>query len=109
MNLSAVVMDSAGHQLPYQVQYDEQSRSVQAELPDGSYTLLVSRIPQAERRGDQGNLNAGVLAGMVDVTVAGHAVPNLRVPLVGSKAESCAVQRACAIAAALWPRQGSRC
>ncbi len=85
MNLSAVVLDSAGRQLPYEAQFDEQSHSVRAELPDGSYTLLVSRIPQGERRGDQGKLNEGILAGMVEVTVAGHAVPNLRVPLVAPR------------------------
>jgi len=81
MNLSATVMDSAGHQLPYAAQYDLDSHSVQAELPDGSYTLLVQSIPQGERRGNLGNLNAGVLAGVVDVTVASHAVPNLRMVL----------------------------
>jgi hypothetical protein len=81
MNLSATVMDSAGHQLAYAAQYDPDSHSVQAELPDGSYTLLVQSIPQGERRGSLGNLNAGVLAGAVEVAVAGHAVPNLRVPL----------------------------
>jgi hypothetical protein len=81
MNLSAAVMDSAGRQLPYDVQYDEQSHSVQAELPDGSYTLLVSSVPRTERREGQGNLNGGTLAGSVDVTVAGRAVPKLRLAL----------------------------
>ena len=36
MNLSAMVMDSAGHPLPYLAQYDEQARSVQAELASRS-------------------------------------------------------------------------
>jgi hypothetical protein len=80
-NLSAVVLDNAGRQLPYQTQYDEQTHSVQAELPDGSYTLLVSSIPPQERRRGQGNLNAGVLAGSVEVTMAGRAVANLRIAL----------------------------
>ena len=81
LNISVVVMDSAGHELPYLAQYDEQSRSVQAELPDGTYTLLVTSIPPQDRRQGAGNLNAGVLAGSVEVTVAGRGVPNLRVPL----------------------------
>jgi hypothetical protein len=81
LNLSVAVMDSAGRQLAYQAQYDEQSRSVQAELPDGTYTLLVTSIPAQDRRQGAGNLNAGVLAGSVEVTVAGRAVPNLRVAL----------------------------
>jgi hypothetical protein len=77
-NLSAAVLDSAGRQLPYQVQYDEQAHSVQAQLPDGSYTLLVSTLPPAGRAGAE-SLRAGILEGSVDVAVAGHAVPNLRV------------------------------
>jgi len=89
-NLSAVVLDNAGRQLPYQAQYDEQGQSVQAELPDGSYTLLVTSIPIPDRRGGPGNPNAGVLAGSVDVTVAGRAVPNLR--LVMSPARPSPVQ-----------------
>jgi hypothetical protein len=81
LNLSAAVLDSAGRQLPYQAQYDEQSHSVQAELPDGTYTLLVTSVPPQERREGAGNLNSGVLAGSVEATVAGRAVPNLRVVL----------------------------
>ena len=81
LNISAAVMDSAGHQLPYQAQYDELSRSVQAALPDGTYTLLVTSIPPQDRRQGAGNLNAGVLAGSVELTVASRAVPNLRVAL----------------------------
>jgi hypothetical protein len=81
LNLSAAVIDSAGRQLPYQAQYDEQSHSVQAELPDGTYTLLVTSMPAQDRRDGPGNLNAGVLAGSVDVAVAGRAVPNLRIVL----------------------------
>jgi hypothetical protein len=80
-NLSAAVLDNAGRQLPYQAQYDEQSHSVQAELPDGSYTLVVSSIPPQERRRGEGDFGTGVLAGSVDVTVAGRTVPNLRVAL----------------------------
>ncbi len=89
-NLSVVVLDSAGRQLAYLAHYDEQAHSVQAELPDGSYTLLVSSMPMPDRRGGPGNLNAGVLAGSVDVTVAGRAVPNLR--LVMSPARPSPVQ-----------------
>jgi len=80
-NLSAAVLDSGGRQLPYLAQYDEQSHAVQTELPDGSYTLLVSSVPPQERREGQGNVNAGILAGTVDVSVAGHDVPKLRVAL----------------------------
>ena len=79
LNLSTAVLDSAGHQLPYLTQYDEEARTVQAELPDGTYTLLVTSIPMQDPRENRGNVNAGVLAGSVEVTVAGRAVSNLRV------------------------------
>jgi len=81
LNLSAAVLDSGGRQLAYQAQYDQESHSIQAELPDGSYTLLISSTPPPDRREVQGNPNAGVLAGSVEVAVSGHAVPNLRVAL----------------------------
>ena len=81
MGISAALLDSAGRQLPYLAGYDEQSHAVQTVLPDGSYTLLVSATPRTERRDGQGNPSPGVLAGSVEVAVAGHAVPNLRLPL----------------------------
>jgi hypothetical protein len=85
MGISTAVLDSAGRQLPYLAEYDEQSHAVQAVLPDGTYTLLVSVTPQMERREGQGNPNTGVLAGSVEVAVAGHAVPNLRLPLSAAR------------------------
>ena len=63
-------------------------------MPDGSYTLLVSSVPISERRGGPGNPNAGVLAGSVDVTVAGRAVPNLRLAMSAGKAEPGETDRA---------------
>jgi len=81
VDIAASVLDSAGRQLPYLAGYDEQLHAVQAVLPDGNYLLLVSATPKTERREGQGNPNAGVLAVSVEVAVAGHAVPNLRLPL----------------------------
>ncbi len=81
-NLSAVVMDGAGHALPYHADYDPDSHSVKVTLPDGSYTLLVQSMSPMERQGNAGGpTNTANLVGSVDFTVAGHAVPNLRVPL----------------------------
>jgi hypothetical protein len=80
-SISAAVLDSAGRQLLYAVQFDEESQSVQTELPDGSYTLLLSGVPQPTGRTGAGSRSAGVLAGSVEVTVAGRAVSNLRVTL----------------------------
>ena len=80
-NLSAVVMDGAGHALPYHADYDPDSHSVKVTLPDGSYTLLVQSMSPIERQGNAGTTNTANLVGAVDFTVTGHAVPNLRVPL----------------------------
>lgn len=81
---SAEVLDGAGHQLPYTAQYDQNSHTIQAALPDGSYSLLISSAPQPFEPGGSalGPLSgATVLVGMADFPVAGHAVTNLRVPL----------------------------
>jgi hypothetical protein len=86
-NLSAMVMDSAGHQLPYQAQYDEETHTVQALLPDGTYTLFVSTIPNPVENPSSVHISPGssreldALAGSVEFSVAGRAVAGLRVPL----------------------------
>jgi hypothetical protein len=78
-----VVMDTAGHRLPYVAQYDGATHSIQASLPDGNYELYVM-APSS----DPGTLIAarinGKLAGssgFADIAVAGHAVTNVRIPL----------------------------
>jgi hypothetical protein len=80
---STVIMDAAGHQLPYHAGYSQEKRIVQAQLPDGTYSLLVFSQPaiksdSSARNSDQ---EAEQLAGAVDLTVAGHDVQNLRIPL----------------------------
>lgn len=79
--LSGTVLDSAGRPLPYPVQSDQESHSVQVELPDGAYTLLLTSAAPPEGRAGAEGQNAGVLAGSTDVTVAGRAVSNLRIVL----------------------------
>ncbi|MGA7340469.1 MAG: carboxypeptidase-like regulatory domain-containing protein [Terracidiphilus sp.] len=81
---SAQVMDGSGNQLPYTAQYDQNSHTVQAALPDGSYSLLITSngLPAGfERLEINGTRMPSVLVGEVDFAVAGHAVTNLRVPL----------------------------
>ena len=81
MRVNGMVADGAGHLLAYPAQYDEAAHSVEAELPDGSYTLLVSSAPQVEHRENPSLFNAEALVGSLAVTVAGSAVTNLRVAL----------------------------
>ena len=83
-NYSAQVMDSAGHLLPYGAQYDQNAKVIEAALPDGSYTMMVSTSPRLQTfiaDGGAMTTNAEPLTGSVDFSVAGHAVTNLRVPL----------------------------
>jgi hypothetical protein len=82
LSYSAEVMDGAGNQLPYPVQYDQKSHTVKAQLPDGTYALLVSAEPGTGRPpGLAGDADPGTMIGTVDFSVAGQVVPNLRVSL----------------------------
>lgn len=78
-NISGVVSDPSGHALGYPSHYDAATNSLQVLLPDGVYTLSVrSNAPAARGHGDAG---AGFLVGATDVSVSGHAVSSLSVPL----------------------------
>lgn len=92
--LNLQVTDAQGHMLPpYPVQYDGAARTVQAALPDGTYSFSANGVPsQAFRIGFEGGagrvatISAGCadcnfVAGSVNFSVAGHAVSNLRIPM----------------------------
>lgn len=83
--ISTTIMDAQGHQLPYTAQYDPSTHTVQASLPDGNYTFVVTA---AALRGidfhGSGSASFQVRSSMVgsaDFSVGGHAISNLRVPL----------------------------
>ena len=84
---SAVIMDSAGHQLPYRAGYSQVTHTLQALLPDGSYSLHFSlsppgvKIAQTLAEGRNPTQVLGTLAGTLDFSVSGHALPQLRLPL----------------------------
>ncbi len=86
MNFSVQVMDAQGHQLPYGAQYDEATHTVQALLPDGNYTMVLSVVPRSglESGGvvSSSPMGRNAFAGSVDFSVDGRAVTKLRVPLV---------------------------
>jgi hypothetical protein len=87
-SFSATIMDAAGHQLPYTANYEQPTRTVQAQLPDGNYSLLVS-TPTIFSIDGFGRVSLpdsepGPLVGTVEFSVAGHEVANLRVPLSGA-------------------------
>ena len=81
------VLDSQGHRLSYPEQFDGENRTVQALLPDGTYTLQVIELEVTEVKGPRLRLASGhnhdgtIWQGTVDFTVSGHPVTNLRLPL----------------------------
>jgi hypothetical protein len=83
----AGIMDASSHLLPYTAQYDENTHSIQADLPDGSYILVLRGFSHPDFPGDAVHIagrnggHPGGLAGEVQFTVAGHPVTGLRVPL----------------------------
>jgi hypothetical protein len=84
---TASVMDGSGHLLSYAAQYDEATHSLQANLPDGTYLLVVRGFMQPQNLGyGLGSPNRefhrmGALAGTVEFTVAGHPLTGLRFAL----------------------------
>jgi hypothetical protein len=83
----ASVMDASSHLLPYVAQFDENTHSIQADLPDGAYILVLRGFSRPDFQGDAVHIigrnggRPGALAGEVQFTVAGHPVTGLRVPL----------------------------
>ena len=85
---AAIVMDGQGHQLPYFAQYDSATHTLQASLPDGTYSILVTVMTpgNAVRSAVGAGLSATLQIaptsfGQLDFSVAGHAVSNLRIPV----------------------------
>jgi hypothetical protein len=73
------LMDTEGHYLPYDAHYDDATHTVQATLPDGSYTLsVVMRGGSSEA---EGRARPNFLVGSTQFPVAGKAVRNLQVAL----------------------------
>ncbi len=87
MNYSAEVMDAEGHHLAYVAQYDAATSTIQAMLPDGTYSLgLTATARFGARFSPGGEARAFAMSmephvGSVEFSVAGHAISNLRVPL----------------------------
>jgi hypothetical protein len=80
---AASVMDASGRRLSYTAQFDTESHSIQVSLPDGAFTLLVSVMTNEPAAQTQGGATRKTIAfvGFVEFSVAGHAVPNLHIPL----------------------------
>ena len=83
--LNPEVLDTHGNASPYRAEYDARSHTVQALLPDGDYTLRVTAFgpskPFVNSSGGIVTNLKNLLSGQADVSVAGHAITNLRVAL----------------------------
>ena len=79
------VLTADGRHLNYPAVYDGKSRSVQTMLPDGSYTLRVAvnggGTPGGRSVGSGGIGRGASLTGQLDLTVAGHPLTTLRIPV----------------------------
>ena len=77
------LLDTEGHTLPYDAHYDDATHTVQATLPDGTYTLTVvlrGSGSSTDAESAQGYYPHN-LVGAAEFVVAGQAVRNLRIPL----------------------------
>jgi hypothetical protein len=83
----AAVLDARERLLPYPVQFDPVTHSFQASLPDGVYSLFVGVAQEdAKPSGQIGTVfrnhqKTSLLSGFAELSVYGHAVANLRIPL----------------------------
>jgi len=82
---SNMLLNNSGQDVEYPV-HEEKNHTLCTYLPDGAYMLAVgaSRDGEAQPRGDVGpqrGTNTGELTGLIEFSVDGQAVRNLRVPL----------------------------
>lgn len=77
------LLDTEGHTLPYDTHYDDATHTVQATLPDGTYTFTVvlrGSGSSTDAESAQG-YHPHTLVGAAEFAVAGQAVRGLRIPL----------------------------
>jgi hypothetical protein len=85
--VSAAVLDAAGRRLPYTGQFDQATHTIQADLPDGIYTLQVNvttndpNIAGAGAAETKASRKQVPFTGFAEFSIEGHAVTNLRIPL----------------------------
>jgi hypothetical protein len=81
-----LVLDAAGHPLAYRGQFDAPTRTAQASLPDGTYTLFVGvssnelTTVQSDS-GGEATRRRSASSGFSEFSVDGHPVTNLQIPL----------------------------
>ena len=86
--LAAAVLDAADRQLDYSVPLDQATHTIQAILPDGTYTLLAAASAKGGSRfAGPGNASGKIeqkptqLEGFAEFSIDGHSEANLKIPL----------------------------
>jgi hypothetical protein len=79
----AEIIGVNGMQVPYGSQYDGEKNELRGRLPDGNYVVRVTAsAPDRQIGRNTGSYKlVSMHAGQVDVTVAGHPVTRLRIPV----------------------------
>jgi hypothetical protein len=85
MNYSVLVMDGQARTLPYTAQYDAATHSIQAFLPDGTYSFFITAMASPSRISITGSRSMlqtpATMTGQIGFSVSGRAVSNLRIPV----------------------------
>jgi hypothetical protein len=79
--MAVEILDIDNRLTGYFGRYDAETQTVQADLPDGQYSVRVYVNQEIAGKAAMGNSHAGYLLGIAPFTVAGHALHNLRLPL----------------------------
>jgi hypothetical protein len=75
------LLDADNRLSGYDAHYDRETGTVQAELPNGMYTLRAFVDEKTAGKAAMGDSRAGYLMGLVPFTLAGHALRNLPLAL----------------------------
>jgi hypothetical protein len=79
--MGADLLDPEYRYVGYFAHYDQDTGTIQADLPDGMYVLRAVVNEQSAGPALMGDSKAGYAFGFVPLNVAGHPLPNLQMPL----------------------------
>jgi hypothetical protein len=79
--LSVEILDVENHHTGDLGRYDQETGTVQADLPDGVYTLRIFVNAETAGKAAMGDAHSGYLMGLGPFTVAGHALRNVPIAL----------------------------
>jgi hypothetical protein len=87
------ILDVDNRHSGYPARYDAATGTIQADLPDGIYTIRVFVNADAAGKPAMGNSHAGYLMGLAPITISGHALRNLPMALFAPSTHSLILHR----------------